>query len=156
MAQGNLVIGGLGVDAADGSKLTVNVPSSGRIANGATIERAVDTGFAYGDHLLFNLHQFDATNAKRVADAINRALGPGAATMVDGASISIRAGGGGAERMRLVSLVENLDVLRAEPPSKVLVTSRTATIAINGAVPSGTAPVHPRKPPVCNHETTHG
>src|SRR3546814_9509297 len=37
MAQGNLVIGGLGVDAADGSKLTVNVPSSGRIANGATI-----------------------------------------------------------------------------------------------------------------------
>src|SRR3546814_11040256 len=76
MAQGNLVIGGLGVYAADGSKLTVNVPSSGRIANGATIERAVDTGFAYGDHLLFNLHQFDATNAKRVADAINRALGP--------------------------------------------------------------------------------
>src|SRR3546814_7380244 len=40
MAQGNLVIGGLGVDAADGSKLTVNVPSSGRIANGATIERS--------------------------------------------------------------------------------------------------------------------
>src|SRR3546814_12855104 len=49
MAQGNLVIGGLGVDAADGSKLTVNVPSSGRIANGATIERAVGTGFAQAD-----------------------------------------------------------------------------------------------------------
>src|SRR3546814_13865069 len=95
MAQGNLVIGGLGVDAADGSKLTVNVPSRGRIANGATIERAVDTGFASGDHLLFNLHQFDATNAQRVADAINRALGPRAPTMVAGASIALRAARGG-------------------------------------------------------------
>src|SRR3546814_16113003 len=41
MAQGNLVIGGLWVDAADGSKLTVNVPSSGRIPTGPTTERAV-------------------------------------------------------------------------------------------------------------------
>jgi flagellar P-ring protein precursor FlgI len=141
MAQGNLVIGGLGVDAADGSKLTVNVPSSGRIANGATIERAVDTGFAYGDRLVFNLHQFDATNAKRVTDAINGALGPGAATMVDGASISIRSGGSGDDRMRLVSLVENLDVVRAEPPAKVIVNARTGTVVINGAVRVGTAAV---------------
>src|SRR3546814_16525290 len=87
-------------DVCSSDLLTVNVPSSGRIANGATIERAVDTGFAQGDHLLFNLHQFDATNAKRVADAINRALGPSAATKVDGASISIRSGGSGADRMR--------------------------------------------------------
>ncbi len=141
MAQGNLVIGGLGVDASDGSKLTVNVPSSGRIANGATIERAVDTGFAYGDRLIFNLHQFDATNAKRVTDAINGALGPGAATMVDGASISIRAGGSGDDRMRLVSLVENLDVVRADPPARVIVNARTGTVVINGAVRVGTAAV---------------
>ena len=141
MAQGNLVIGGLGGDAADGSKLTVNVPSSGRIAGGATVERAVDTGFAYGDQLTFNLHQFDATNAQRVTDAINRSVGPGAATMLDGASISIRAGGSGDDRMRLMSRIENLEVIRAEPPAKVIVNARTGTVVINGAVRVGTAAV---------------
>ena len=140
MVQGNLVIGGLGVDAADGSKLTVNVPSSGRIAGGATVERAVDTGFATGDQLTFNLHQFDATNAQRVADAINKAM-PGSAVMLDGASIAIRAAGGGDERMRLMSRIENLDVIRAEPPAKVIVNARTGTVVINGAVRVGTAAV---------------
>ena len=140
MVQGNLVIGGLGVDAADGSKLTVNVPSSGRIAGGATVERAVDTGFAYGDQLTFNLHQFDATNAKRVTDAINQAL-PGSAVMIDGASIAIRADGGNDERMRLMSRIENLDVVRSEPPARVIVNARTGTVVINGAVRVGTAAV---------------
>ncbi len=140
MAQGNLVIGGLGVDAADGSKLTVNVPSSGRIAGGATVERAVDTGFTNLDWLTFNLHQFDATNAKRVTDAINAAI-PGTASMIDGASIAIRASGNGDDRMRLMSRIENLDVRRAEPPAKVIVNARTGTVVINGAVRVGTAAV---------------
>jgi flagellar P-ring protein precursor FlgI len=140
MVQGNLVIGGLGVDAADGSKLTVNVPSSGRIAGGATVERAVDTGFATTSFLTFNLHQFDATNAKRVTDAINAAL-PGSASMIDGASIAIRTGGNGDERMRLISQIENLGVQRAEPPAKVIVNARTGTVVINGAVRVGTAAV---------------
>lgn len=141
MVQGNLVIGGLGVDAADGSKLTVNVPSSGRIAGGATVERAVDTGFAASDHLTFNLHQFDATNAERVTDAINRAIGPGTANMIDGASVAIRAAGASDERIRLISRIENLDVLRADPPAKVIVNARTGTVVINGAVRVGTAAV---------------
>jgi flagellar P-ring protein precursor FlgI len=140
MVQGNLVIGGLGVDAADGSKVTVNVPSSGRIANGATVERAVDTGFATGDWLTFNLHQFDATNAKRVADAINAAI-PGSASMIDGASIAIRSGGNGDDRMRLMSQIENLGVQRSEPSAKVIVNARTGTVVINGAVRVGTAAV---------------
>lgn len=140
MVQGNLVIGGLGVDAADGSKLTVNVPSSGRIAGGATVERSVDTGFTTSDWLTFNLHQFDATNAKRVTDAINTAI-PGSASMIDGASIAIRAAGNGDDRMRLISQIENLGVQRAEPPAKVIVNARTGTVVINGAVRVGTAAV---------------
>src|SRR3546814_3849965 len=117
MVQGNLVIGGLGVDAADGSKLTVNVPSSGRIAGGATVERAVNTGFATSDWLTFNLHQFDATNAKRVTDAINAAI-PNSASMIDGASIALRASGNGDARMRLMSNIDNLGVKLADPPAK--------------------------------------
>ena len=48
MAQGNLVVGGLGVSGADGSKITVNVPSAGRIPGGATVEREVVSPFAAG------------------------------------------------------------------------------------------------------------
>lgn len=48
LAQGNLAVGGLGVSGADGSKLTVNVPTVGRIADGASVERAV-AGAAAGE-----------------------------------------------------------------------------------------------------------
>jgi flagellar P-ring protein FlgI len=141
MVQGNLVVGGLGVNAADGSKVTINVPSSGRIANGATVERSVDTGLTQGDQLIFNLHQFDATNAKRVTDAINGLYGGGMANMIDGASISIRTGGSGDDRVRQISMIENLMVQRSDPSAKVIVNARTGTVVINGAVRVGTAAV---------------
>src|SRR5678816_1848748 len=41
IAQGNLVVGGFGVQGDDGSKVTLNVPSTGRVPNGATVERIV-------------------------------------------------------------------------------------------------------------------
>ena len=72
MAQGNLAVGGLGVSAQDGSQVSVNVPSAGRIPGGATVERAVETGFATAPSLIFNLADADFTTAQRIADAINR------------------------------------------------------------------------------------
>lgn len=141
MAQGNLAIGGLGVDAADGSKLTVNVPSSGRIAGGATVERPVSNGLASASELMFNLHQFDATNAQRVADTINRTIAPGMARMVDGTSIAIQVSGDSDARMRLLSRIENLEIQRAEPPARVVVNARTGTVVINGKVQIGTAAI---------------
>lgn len=141
MAQGNLAIGGLGVDAADGSKLTVNVPSSGRIAGGATIERTVSNALAISDSLTFNLHQFDATNAQRVADAINSAIGTSTAQMIDGTSIAIRVAGSSDARMRLIARIENLEVQRAAPPAKVIINARTGTVVINGMVRVGAAAI---------------
>ena len=55
MAQGNLTVGGFGAGGADGSTITVNVPSVGRIPNGATVEREVPSSFAQGDSLVLNL-----------------------------------------------------------------------------------------------------
>ena len=57
MAQGNLAVGGLGVSAQDGSRLTVNVPTVGRIPEGASVEREVLTGFASTALLRWNLYQ---------------------------------------------------------------------------------------------------
>src|SRR6185503_4079025 len=53
MAQGNLAVGGLGAPAQDGSHASVNVPSSGRIPGGATLERAVEHGFEPAPGLIF-------------------------------------------------------------------------------------------------------
>ena len=141
MAQGNLVIGGLGVEGADGSKLSVNIPSAGRIGGGATVERAVDTGFTNSDHLLFNLHNFDATNAGRLADAIDGLFGKGTAAVQDGATVKINASAGGDARIRMMALIENLNIQRAEPTARVIINARTGTVVINGAVRVGPAVV---------------
>ena len=141
MAQGNLVVGGLGVDAADGSKVSINIPSAGRIDGGASVEREVDTGFASSAGLTFNLATQDLTNARLVADAINRATAPGTAYASDGSSIKITAPAGGEARVALMSLIENLEVKSTEPPARVVVNARTGTVVINGAVRIGPAAV---------------
>ena len=59
IAQGNLAVGGLGVAAADGSSLTVNIPTVGRVPQGATVEKMVETPFLENEFLILNLHRSD-------------------------------------------------------------------------------------------------
>ena len=141
MSQGNLVIGGLGGDAADGSKTIVNSPTAGRIEGGATIERSVETGFASKPELIFNLTDYDLTSARLVAEEINRSLGASAARAVDGTSIRINAPAGAEARVALMSRIENLEIVPAEAPARVIVNARTGTVVINGAVRVGPAAV---------------
>lgn len=141
LAQGSLAVGGLGADGADGSKIVVNVPSTGRIPEGATVERAVDTGFATSPTLTFNLTRSDFTTAQTIAAAINSRLGPGRAQAVDGVSIAIAAPEGADLRATLISEIENLDVVSAEPSARVVVNARTGTVVINSAVRLGPAAV---------------
>lgn len=133
MAQGNLAVGGLGITAKDGSQLTVNVPTVGRIADGATVERAVDTGFDHGDVLRWNLFQADFLTAARVRDAINTRF-PGTASVEDGVTVALRLPAGADRRASQMAAIEMLDVTPAETPAKVIVNSRTGTVVINSAV----------------------
>ncbi|WP_174286064.1 flagellar basal body P-ring protein FlgI [Sphingomonas bacterium] len=141
MAQGNLAVGGLGVEGADGSKIVINVPSTGRIPEGATVERAVATGFDTAPTLTFNLARADFTTAQNVAGAINKRMGMGSAEALDAVSIAVRAPVGADTRATLMSQIENLDVVSAEPPAKVIVNARTGTVVINSAVRVGPAAV---------------
>jgi flagellar P-ring protein precursor FlgI len=141
MAQGNLAVGGLGAEGADGSKIVINVPSSGRIPEGATVERAVQTGFETAPRLTFNLARADFTTAQNVADAINLRLGQGTAQAIDAVSIAVRAPPGADTRATLMSEIETLSVASAEPPAKVIVNARTGTVVINSAVRVGAAAV---------------
>ncbi len=141
MAQGNLAVGGLGAEGADGSKIVVNVPSTGRIPEGATVERAVATGFDSAPNLTFNLARADFTTAQNVAAAINGRLGAGVAQAIDAVSVQVRAPMGAEPRATLMSAIENLDVVSAEPPAKVIVNARTGTVVISSAVRVGAAAV---------------
>jgi flagellar P-ring protein FlgI len=134
MGQGNLAVGGLGAEGKDGSQIVVNVPSSGRIPEGATVERAVDTGFATAPELVYNLARADFTTAQSVAAAINARYGAGIARAVDGVSVAVRAPEGGDVRARLMSAIENIEITPAEASAKVIVNARTGTVVINSAV----------------------
>ena len=70
IAQGNIVVGGLGVEGADNSSLTVNIPTVGRIPRGASVERLVPTEFLSTDFVILNLHRGDFSTANNIANAI--------------------------------------------------------------------------------------
>ena len=133
MAQGNVAVGGLGVSGRDGSQLIVNVATVGRIADGATVERAVATGFEREAFLRFNLHQADFLTASRVRDAINARF-PGTATIADGVSIELTLPFGNNERSARLAEIEMLAVTPAPVAARVIVNSRTGTVVINQAV----------------------
>lgn len=134
LAQGNLVVGGFGAEGADGSRIKVNIQSVGRIPGGATVERAVPTAFAQGDSLVLNLHSPDFTTANRLAESINRSLGPGTAQALDGTSVRVSAPLDPGQRVAYVSLIENLEVEPGEAPARVIVNSRTGTVVIGSHV----------------------
>ena len=133
MAQGNLAVGGLGVSGADGSKLTVNVPTVGRVPDGASVERAVATGFESSDVLRWNLYQADFLTATRVRDAINGRY-PGMASVEDGVTLALRLPFGANERAGIMASIEMLDIDPAEAAARVIVNSRTGTVVISSAV----------------------
>lgn len=130
LAQGNLVVGGFGAEGSDGSRITVNVPSVGRIPNGGTVERLVDSGFDSTANLIFNLHRSDFTTARRVADTINELLGPEVAQAVDAASIVVTAPKRATDRVTYMAMLENLEIEQGIEAAKVIINSRTGTIIV--------------------------
>ncbi len=130
VAQGNLVVGGFGAEGSDGSSITVNIPSVGRIPNGAMVERGVPTPFAEGNTVVLNLHSPDFTTATRLAESINEAIGPGTASPLDGSSVRVNAPTDPAQRVSYVALLEGLEVTPGDAPAKVIVNSRTGTVVI--------------------------
>lgn len=134
IAQGNLVVGGLSSEGADGSKITINIPSSGRVPGGATVERSVPTPFGEEAMLTLNLKDGDFTTVQRVTDAINKAIGEGTAFAVDATSVKVNAPKNVGQRVGFVSMIENLQVDPAEAVARVIVNSRTGTVVINSTV----------------------
>jgi flagellar P-ring protein precursor FlgI len=134
IAQGNVVVGGLGVEGADNSSLTVNIPTVGRIPGGASVERMVETAFLDTDFVILNLHQGDFSTALNISQAINETFGDEMAMPLDKNSIRVRAPNDPSQKVGFVSMLENLEVEKASPPAKIIINSRTGTIVISGDV----------------------
>ena len=134
IAQGNLAVGGLGVQGEDNSSLTVNIPTVGRVPQGATVEKMVETPFLENEFLILNLHRSDFSTAAAVAEAIDKIFGDGIAVAIDGSSIRVRAPVDPSQRVSFVGLLESVEVEPSAPPAQVIVNSRTGTIIINGNV----------------------
>jgi flagellar P-ring protein precursor FlgI len=130
IAQGALNATGIDASAA-GSKVSIGVPTSSRIPNGATVERMVDTPFESSDHVVMNVRESDFTTTTAIVNAVNKSFGEGTARALDGMSLAIRAPTDMSQRVAFMSLVENLDVVPGEPPARVVVNSRTGTVVIS-------------------------
>jgi flagellar P-ring protein FlgI len=134
IAQGSLVVGGFGIQGKDGSSIAVNVPSAGRVPNGATVEREVPNGFTAEPFVLLNLHVPDFTTSARLAEGINKLLGDGTAQSVDGVSVKVVAPADASQRTAYLATLEAIDIEPGDAPARVIVNSRTGTVVIGSHV----------------------
>ncbi len=130
IAQGSVVVSGFGAEGNDGSRVTVNVPSVGRIPNGGIIEKAVETPFGEMREVVLNLRSPDFTTSNRMTQVINETLGSGTAYSIDAGSINVQAPQDLAQRVAFISELENMLVDPAEPSARVIINSRTGTVVI--------------------------
>jgi flagellar P-ring protein precursor FlgI len=133
-AQGSVLVSGFGISGKDGSKISLNVPSSGRIPNGAGVEREVPMKFASDAHLILNLNTPDFTTAARVAAGINRMLGEGTADALDAVSIRVVAPVNADQRIAYLATLEALEIEPGDAPARVIINSRTGTVVISAHV----------------------
>jgi flagellar P-ring protein FlgI len=126
-------VGGVGA-SANGSKVQVNHLSVGRITGGATVERAVAAPIGSGEHLNVELNATDFSTVERVAEAINKKLGGGTASAVDGRVVQVKAPIAPDQRVAFLASLENIEVQPAATTAKVIINARTGSVVMNRAV----------------------
>jgi flagellar P-ring protein precursor FlgI len=133
IAQGNLIVGGAGASAG-GSKVLINSLASGRVPEGATVERAVPTAMSTNGVLQLDLQSNDYATARAVANAINQAKGDGVAQAVDGRVVRVRMPAQAGEHVGFMADIENLNVALEKPAARVVLNARTGSVVMNETV----------------------
>lgn len=134
VAQGSVVVGGVSAQGKSGSSVQINISASGRIPNGASVERSVPNAFGSAGDIVLNLNTADFTTAGRIADAINHLYGAGTARPLDGGSVAVRGPTDPSEKVAWLGAIESLDVDPGAAPARVIVNSRTGTVVIGADV----------------------
>jgi len=133
LAQGNLVVGGLSAQGASGSSVTVNSPTSGRVPNGATVEREIATDFDTRPTVLLSLKLPSFQTATNIVQAINKRYGA-VATTRNATSVEVTAPMDPTQRVAFVAGLEAIPVDVGAQVPKVVFNSRTGTVVISEGV----------------------
>ena len=133
MAQGNVLVGGVGA-AAGGSQVQVNHLAVGKISSGATVERAVVSNLGEGNQIRLELNSTDFSTASRVVEAVNNHFGPGIATALDGRVIRVRSPSSSDQRVAFLGILQELEVSPARQAAKVIMNARTGSVVMNQSV----------------------
>ncbi len=140
VAQGSLAIAGFQAEG-DAAKITRGVPTVGRIANGAIIEREVEFALNRLNQVRLALRNADLTTAKRIAAAINDFIGGPIAEPLD--SSTVQVGVPPNFRGNVVALLTEIEQLQIEPdlPAKIVIDERSGIIVMGRDVRVSTVAV---------------
>ncbi|MGZ9043116.1 MAG: flagellar basal body P-ring protein FlgI [Telluria sp.] len=133
MAQGNVLVGGVGA-AAGGAQVQVNHLSVGKISGGATVERAVASNLGENNQIRLELKETDFSTVSKVVEAINTHFGPDIATALDGRVIRVRSPSSSDQRVSFLGILEGLEVNPARSAAKVIMNARTGSVVMNQSV----------------------
>jgi flagellar P-ring protein precursor FlgI len=140
VAQGSLSIGGFQA-SGDAASVTRGVPTVGRIANGAIIEREIDFALNRMSQVRLALRNPDFTTAKRIAAAINDYLGTPTAQPLDPSTVELTV----PEQYKgnVVALLTEIEQLQIEPdlPAKIIIDERSGIIVMGRDVRVSTVAV---------------
>jgi len=130
VAQGALATGAIAARGAAAS-VTSGVPTSGRIANGATVEKEVGYQLGARPDLRLGLRNPDLTTAQRIAEAIDHALGGGIAHVSDPRTVALNLAG-----RNVIDALTRIEDLRVEPdsPAIVVIDEASGTIVMGANV----------------------
>jgi flagellar P-ring protein precursor FlgI len=131
VAQGTVETGAVSASGASGSSITRGVPTAGRIAAGAIVEK--ETGFDLDQmsELRLTLRNPDFTTARHIAEAINTAY-PGTANAENPTIVALRPPAG-HDMVGFVTDVEDLQI-EAEAPAKVVIDEVSGVVVMGADV----------------------
>jgi len=133
VAQGSLIVGGFDAHGASGSAVRSGTTTTGRIPEGALVEREVQTSLVSGGVLRLELRSPGFTVASRVVEAVNKKF-VGAASAVDGGAVAIKVPGDYEQRIvDFVAALEDIDITPLRR-ARVVINERTGTIVAGGDV----------------------
>jgi flagellar P-ring protein FlgI len=129
VGQGSVAIGGFQAEG-DAAKITRGVPTVGRIANGAIIEREIDFALNRLPQLRLALRNADFTTAKRIAAAVNDFIGSATAEPLDPSTVQITIPQ--HYQGNVVALLTEIEQLQIEPDlsAKIVIDERSGIIVM--------------------------
>ncbi|MEN3033231.1 flagellar basal body P-ring protein FlgI [Chromobacterium amazonense] len=131
LAQGNIVVPGVAAQGRSGSSVRINSSATGRIPQGATVEREIETDFDSQPTIRLNIKRPNFQTSNNIVEAINRHFGPDTANSRDATSVEVAAPLDSTQRVAFMARLNALDVSAGKESPRAVFNSRTGTVVIS-------------------------